>query len=149
MRAVAQRVSEATVTVDSVVVGRIGRGMLVYLGDAADDQAGDADYLADKVARLRVFPDSENRMNLDVTQAEGAVLVVSAFTIQADARKGRRPTFDAAARPEHARPLYEQFCAALRDLGVIVETGSFGAMMDVRSVNAGPICILLDSARTF
>jgi D-tyrosyl-tRNA(Tyr) deacylase len=107
------------------------------------------EYLADKVAHLRIFPDDQDRMNLDVLQAGGALLVVSAFTTQADARKGRRPSFEAAAQPNMARPLYERFCESLRQSGLDVQTGSFGAMMDVNSVNAGPICMLLDSKRTF
>ena len=149
MRAVVQRVSQAGVVVDSATVGQIGPGLLVYLGVAADDAEADAAYLADKVAHLRIFPDQQDRMNLDVIQAGGDVLVVSAFTTQADARKGRRPTFETAAQGCTAKPFYDQFCALLRSTGLHVETGAFGAMMEVQSANAGPVCILLDSKRTF
>jgi D-tyrosyl-tRNA(Tyr) deacylase len=149
MRAVVQRVSEAATIVDAAVVGQVGPGLLVYLGVAVDDTEADAAALADKVAHLRIFPDEQARMNLDVIEAGGAVLVVSAFTTQADARNGRRPTFETAAQGITARPLYEQFCYLLRNFGLRVETGSFGATMEVRSVNAGPVCILLDSKRAF
>ena len=149
MRAVVQRVGEAAVTAGSATVGQIGAGLLVYLGIAVDDTEADAAWLAEKVAHLRVFPDDQKRMNLDVIQAGGAALVVSAFTTQADARKGRRPTFETAAQGGAAKPLYERFCGLLIEFGLRVETGSFGAMMEVRSANAGPVCILLDSKRTF
>jgi D-tyrosyl-tRNA(Tyr) deacylase len=149
MRAVVQRVSDAAVVVESAAVGRVNAGLLVYLGVATDDGEADAELLADKIAHLRIFPDAEGRMNQDVIQAGGSMLVVSAFTTQADARKGRRPTFDAAAAPDKAQPLYERFCELLRECGLQVETGSFGAMMEVRSTNAGPVCILLDSKRAF
>lgn len=149
MRAVVQRVSEAAVIVDAATVGQIGPGLLVYLGVAVDDGESDAAALADKIAHLRIFPDEQDRMNLDAIQAGGSVLAVSAFTTQADARKGRRPTFETAAQGCTAKPLYEQFCQLLQNFGVRVETGSFGATMEVRSINAGPVCILLDSKRAF
>lgn len=149
MRAVVERVSEASAEVDGAVVGRIGHGLLVYLGVHTNDGDDDVAYIVDKVRHLRVFPDDEGKLNLDVGQVGGAVLVVSAFTTQADARKGRRPSFAAAARGELANGLYEQVCERLAETGVSVARGSFGAMMDVSVVNDGPICILLDSMRTF
>jgi D-tyrosyl-tRNA(Tyr) deacylase len=149
MRAVVQRVSEASVVTDGRVQGSIGTGLLVYLGVDRDDGEADVSYLADKVRHLRIFPDEADRMNLDVLQAGGKALVVSAFTVQADARRGRRPAFESAAPPDRAIVLYELFCDALRRLGVSVERGLFGDYMDVKSVNAGPICILLESRRAF
>ena len=149
MRAVVQRVSEATVLVDGRSVAAMEQGLLVYLGVAADDEDADLTYVADKVRHLRIFSDENERMNLDVAQAGGKVLVVSAFTVQADARHGRRPSFEGAAPPDRARVLYELFCDALVRSGLTVQRGSFGAMMAVRSVNAGPVCVLLDSRRTF
>jgi len=149
MRAVVQSVSEASVAVDGAECGAIGAGLLVYLGVAVDDVQTDVDYLADKVAHLRVFPDESARLNLDATQVGGGVLVVSAFTVQGDVRRGRRPSFDLAAPPDRANELYEAFCAALVANGLVVERGRFRAAMQVRSVNDGPICVLLDSRRTF
>lgn len=149
MRAVVQRVCEASVMVDGRTVAAIERGLSVYLGVAADDGDSDLTYVADKVRHLRIFPDENERMNLDVAQAGGKVLVVSAFTVQADARHGRRPSFEGAAPPDRARVLYELFCDALVRSGLTVQRGLFGAMMDVRSVNTGPVCILLDSRRVF
>ena len=149
MRAMVQRVSEASVEVKGRVCGAIGDGLLVYLGVAGDDADADVTYLADKVCHLRIFPDRDDRMNLNVTQAEGKVLVVSAFTVQADARRGRRPSFESAAPPDRALIVYGAFCDVLARNGVHVERGSFGDLMDVKSVNAGPVCILLDSRRAF
>jgi D-tyrosyl-tRNA(Tyr) deacylase len=147
MRAVVQRVSRASVTVEGRIAATIERGLLVYLGVAADDGDADLMYVVDKVRHLRIFSDESDRMNLDVSQSGGKVLVVSAFTVQADARHGRRPSFESAATPDRARVLYELFCDALIRSGLTVERGSFGAMMDVQSVNAGPVCVLLDSRR--
>ena len=149
MRAVVQRVSQAAVDIDGSTVGQIGDGLLVYLGVQTGDTEGDARYLADKIRYLRVFPDEANHMNRDVRHAAGAVLVVSAFTTAGDARKGRRPSFDHAAGAEEADPLYQLVCRLLTESGLTVATGRFGAMMSVRSTNAGPVCILLDSRRTF
>ena len=149
MRAVVQRVSEASVVADGKVIGSIGNGLLIYLGVDRDDGDADVSYIADKVRHLRIFPDDADRMNLDVLQAGGKVLVVSAFTIQADARRGRRPAFESAAPQDRAIVLYELLCDALRRHGVPVERGSFGDYMDVKSVNAGPICVLLESHRAF
>ncbi len=145
MRAVVQRVAEAQVTVDDATVGRCETGLLVYVGVAMGDGAADATALATKVRYLRIFPDAAGKMNLDVCQAGGSVLAVSNFTLLADASQGRRPAFTGAAPPEEAERLFEQFCAAVRELGVHVEQGRFGASMRVASVNAGPINILLDT----
>ena len=149
MRAVVQRVSQAKVTVAGEVVGQVGPGLLVYAAAAPDDSAEDVRYVAEKVAHLRIFPDAAGKMNLDVTQVGGNVLVVSAFTVYADARKGRRPSFDASASGGVAEPLIVALVDALRGFGLSVETGRFGAYMLVESVNDGPICILLDSRRAF
>lgn len=149
MRATVQRVSSASVVVDGALVGAIDEGLLVYLGVDREDGDADIAYIADKVCHLRIFPDDAGKMNLDVAQANGKVLVVSAFSLQADARRGRRPSFEAAAEPDHANLLYERFCEEISRTGLMVERGTFRAIMDVRSVNAGPICILLDSRRVF
>jgi D-tyrosyl-tRNA(Tyr) deacylase len=149
MRAVVQRVTEGSVTVEGEVVGSIGKGLLVYLGVGPDDGESDVQYLADKVRHLRVFPDDARLMNLDVAQVDGRVLVVSAFTVHCDARKGRRPSFDTAAGPDLANQLYESFCTALAATGIAVERGVFREYMAVASVNDGPICVLLDSKRVF
>ena len=147
MRAVCQRVSEARVTVHEEVGGEIGRGLLVLLGVAREDSAADADWLAAKVARLRIFEGDDGRFDRDVLEAGGAVLVVSQFTLIADSRrlKGTRPDFSKAARPEVAEPLYERFCEELRKLAVPVQTGVFGARMAVSLVNDGPVTIVLDT----
>jgi len=145
MRAVVERVSEASVEVDGTVVGRIDRGLLVYLGVHADDGDDDIAY----IVHLRVFHDDHGKLNLDVGQVGGAALVVSAFTTQADARKGRRPSFENAARGDFADGLYSRVCDALTVSGVTVARGVFGAMMNVSAINDGPICVLLDSARAF
>lgn len=147
MRAVVQRVSEAAVTVDAGICGSIQRGLLVYLGVAADDTDEDITYLADKVRHLRIFTDENDKLNLDLLQAGGGILVVSAFTVCADTRRGRRPSFESAALPEVARGLYERFCTTLEGHGVRVARGSFRDYMQVSSVNDGPICMLLDSRR--
>jgi D-tyrosyl-tRNA(Tyr) deacylase len=149
VRAVVQRVSQAQVTVANQTTGQIGPGLLVYTAAAPDDSAEDVRYIADKIAHLRIFPDAARKMNLDVTQVGGNVLLVSAFTVCADARKGRRPSFDASASGEVAGPLIVALVEALRAFGLPVETGRFGEYMLVESVNDGPICILLDSRRTF
>jgi D-tyrosyl-tRNA(Tyr) deacylase len=149
MRAVVQRVHEASVVVEGRTVSSIASGLLVYLGVESDDGDADLTYLADKVGHLRTFPDEASRMNCDVVEANGEILVVSAFTVQADARRGRRPSFESAAPPERAFVLYEMFCESLERSGVAVRRGSFGAAMEVRSINDGPVCILLDSRRRF
>jgi D-tyrosyl-tRNA(Tyr) deacylase len=149
MRAVVQRVSEASVRVDGEVVGRIGPGLLVLLGVGQGDSDSDADYLADKVANLRIFADDAGQMNRSVLDARGEILVVSQFTLYGDARKGRRPGYSDAAPPEEASGLYEHFVSRLRQSGLRVETGVFRAMMEVGLVNQGPVTILLDSRKGF
>ncbi len=149
MRAVAQRVSEASVVTNGTVTGSIQAGLLVYLGVRPDDSDADIRYLTDKVRHLRIFPDEAGRLNLDVHQVGGSVLVVSAFTVQADARRGRRPSFDAAAEPSVAQKHYEAFCETLAATGLVVQRGSFGDHMLVHATNDGPICILLESRRAF
>lgn len=149
MRAVVQRVSSASVTVDAVVVGRIARGFLVLLGVGTDDGADDCVYLAQKVAGLRVFEDDAGKMNLSLAEVGGSVLAVSQFTLFGDCRKGRRPSFVDAARPEVAENLYECFVAELRGQGIEVETGRFQTHMDVALVNDGPVTLILDSRKQF
>lgn len=149
MRAIIERVSQASVTSNGSVVGRINGGLLVYVGVDRDDGDADITYVADKIRHLRIFEDESGRMNLDVQQSGGKVLVVSAFTVQADARRGRRPTLDAAAAPDRAVVVYELLCDALKQRQLHVERGSFGANMDVQSINDGPVCVLLESRRRF
>jgi D-tyrosyl-tRNA(Tyr) deacylase len=149
MRAVVQRVSEARVTVSEQITGEIGNGLLVYLGAGKGDRPETANWMALKVAGLRIFEDAEGKMSLSVSDIAGAVLVVSQFTLYGDVRKGRRPSFDSAAPPEEAEALYEQVCAELRALGLTVETGRFRARMQVHAQVAGPVTILVDSERAF
>jgi D-tyrosyl-tRNA(Tyr) deacylase len=149
MRAVIQRVTSASVTVEGQVVGAIGAGFLVLLGVGEGDTEADADYLADKTAKLRVFEDADGKMNLGLLDTGGSVLVVSQFTLYGDARKGNRPSFGTAARPEEANRLYAYYCARLRGYGISVATGVFQAMMAVALVNDGPVTILLDSRKGF
>ena len=145
MRVVVQRVTQAKVEVNGAVTGEIGGGLLVLLGVAKPDSAADAEFLAEKVAGLRVFSDEEGKMNRSVLEAGGAVLAVSQFTLYGDCRKGRRPSFDLAAPAQQARALYEQFVAALRRAGVRVETGIFQAHMTVSLVNDGPVTLIVES----
>ncbi len=149
MRAVVQRVSRASVTVAEEITGEIGNGLLVLLGVEQGDSEADADYVADKVAGLRIFEDDAGKMNLSVGEIGGAVLAVSQFTLLGDVRRGKRPSFDGAARPERARELYEYFVARVRGLGLRCETGRFQEMMQVELVNSGPVTILLDSQKLF
>lgn len=149
MRAVVQRVSRCKVTVEGNVVGQIGAGLLVLLGVAKEDTETAADYLVQKVLGLRIFEDPEEKMNLSVMDTRGEVLVVSQFTLYGDVRKGKRPSFDAAARPDEAKRLYEYFVEKVRASGLRCETGQFQAMMDVELVNAGPVTILVDSEKNF
>ena len=149
MRAVVQRVHEASVTVDDAVTGRIEQGLLVYVGVGQDDNEQDVRWLMDKITQLRIFNDDDGKMNLSVTDIRGGILVISAFALQADARKGRRPSFDAAAGPELAEELYDRLCETLTETGLTIARGVFRAHMDVASTNDGPICILLDSKRVF
>jgi D-tyrosyl-tRNA(Tyr) deacylase len=149
MRAVVQRVSRASVRVQGELVGEIGIGLLVLLGVGLEDSDADGDYLAEKVAGLRIFEDDGGKMNLSVVDAGGAVLAVSQFTLFGDVRRGKRPSFDAAGRPERTRELYEYFVKSVRRLGLECETGRFQAMMEVELVNSGPVTILLDSKKGF
>ena len=149
MRAVVQRVKSASVTVGGRLVGAIDHGLLVLLGVGNGDLPEDVQYIATKIRDLRVFPDDAGRMNRSVVETGGAILVVSQFTLQADCRKGRRPSFDHAAPPGAAETLYLDVVGALRESGLRVETGVFQADMDVALVNDGPVTLLLDSRRTF
>ncbi len=149
MRAVVQRVKEASVRVEGAVVARVGRGLAVLLGVGTGDSERDAEYLADKIVNLRVFPDQAGQMNRSLVEVGGELLVVSQFTLYGDARKGRRPSYIDAAAPEEANRLYEHLVSRLRAAGVSVATGVFRAMMDVALVNDGPVTILLDSRKLF
>jgi D-tyrosyl-tRNA(Tyr) deacylase len=149
MRAVIQRVSRAKVSVNGTVTGEIGKGLLILLGVGQTDAKSDADYMAEKVAGLRVFEDSEGKMNRSLAEVGGAVLVVSQFTLYGDVRRGKRPSFDAAAPPEKARELYEYFVERIRAAGLPYQTGRFQEMMQVELVNDGPVTILLDSEKKF
>ena len=149
MRAVVQRVSHAQVTVNDEVTGKIGRGLVVLLAVAHTDTESDADYLADKVAGLRIFEDEAGKINLAAADVNASLLVISQFTLYGDVRRGKRPSFDAAAPPEHARTLYEYFVERIRATGLVCETGRFQEMMQVELVNDGPVTILLDSSKTF
>lgn len=145
MRAMIQRVSSASVTVGDEVIGKIGAGLLVYVGVGPDDDSGDAATMANKIRYLRIFPDEVGKMNLDIAQTGGRCLVVSNFTLFADVSQGRRPAFTGAAAPEKAETVYQEVVGLLRDSGLGVETGRFGAMMRVASENAGPINVLFDT----
>lgn len=149
MRAVVQRVSGAKVTVNGQISGQIGPGLLVLLGVGQNDVEADAGYLAEKIAGLRIFEDAQGKMNRAVGESGGAVLAVSQFTLYGDVRRGKRPSFDAAARPEQARRLYEHFVEKVRAAGLRCETGRFQEMMQVELVNEGPVTILLDSEKSF
>ena len=147
MRAVVQRVSRAKVTVDASITGEIELGLLVLLGVGRDDDESDLNYIAEKVAGLRVFEDAEGKMNRSVRDVGGSVLAVSQFTLYGDVRRGKRPSFDEAAPPQQARELYEAFVRRIRAAGLRCETGRFQEMMRVELVNEGPVAILLDSKR--
>ena len=149
MRAVVQRVKKAEVRVAGHPVGAVGKGMLVLLGVGKNDTPEDAQSLADKILNLRIFDDSAGRMNLSLLETNGELLCVSQFTLYGDCRKGRRPSYDQAARPEVAGGLYDAFVAAARAGGATVQTGQFQAMMEVELVNDGPVTLLLDSERVF
>lgn len=149
MRAVIQRVSIASVAVEGKIAGQIGKGLLVLLGVATGDDEAAAEYLADKITGLRIFEAADNKMNLACGDVGGAVLVVSQFTLYGDVRRGKRPSFDRAARPEDAKRLYDYFVERIRAAGLRCETGVFQAMMDVELVNDGPVTILLDSEKQF
>ncbi|MBW1804743.1 MAG: D-tyrosyl-tRNA(Tyr) deacylase [Deltaproteobacteria bacterium] len=149
MRAVVQRVKESKVEVKERIVGSIGPGLLILLGVGEDDSEKDCDYLANKIANLRIFPDRADLMNLSLIDISGSALVVSQFTLLGDCRKGRRPSFVKAARPEKANELYEHFIGILKEKGIHVETGQFQKMMDVYLVNDGPVTLILDSEKNF
>lgn len=149
MRAIVQRVSRCRVTVGGNIVGEIGHGLLVLLGVSKTDTEAAADYLVEKIIGLRIFEDAEEKMNLSVQDTGGALLVVSQFTLYGDVRRGKRPSFDAAARPEEAKRLYEYFVDRVRAAGLRCETGQFQAMMEVELINSGPVTILLDTEKQF
>jgi D-aminoacyl-tRNA deacylase len=149
MRAVVQRVTKASVTVEDSTVGSIGLGLLVLLGVSRSDTVASADYMVEKLLGLRIFDDHDGKMNLSVRDVGGAVLVVSQFTLFGDVRRGKRPSFDDAARPEEARVLYEYVVGKIREQGIECSTGEFQAMMDVSLVNDGPVTILIDSEKMF
>src|SRR5213595_936075 len=149
MRAVVQRVSRARVIVSGATVGEIGEGLMILLGIGRDDSSAVAVSMANKIAHLRIFEDDQRKMNCSLLDVKGGALVVSQFTLYGDARGQRRPSFIAAAPPEQAKKLYEEFSEALRRLGVTVATGVFQAMMSVELVNEGPVTVLLDSDKTF
>ena len=149
MRAVIQRVTQASVTVEGERVSNIQKGLLVLLGVTHTDTEKDADYIAEKIANLRIFTDSEDKMNLSLKDVNGEVLVVSQFTLYGDARKGRRPSFINAAKGEVSEPLYELTCKKIEELGFVVKKGIFGADMQVDLINDGPVTILLESDRSF
>ena len=149
MRAVIQRVNRAQVTANGEVTGKISRGIVVLIAVGTDDSKSDANYLADKIVGLRIFEDDNGKMNLAVSDIRGGILVVSQFTLYGDVRRGKRPSFDAAAPPQRARELYEYFVERIRATGLICETGRFQETMQVELVNDGPVTILLDSAKGF
>jgi D-aminoacyl-tRNA deacylase len=149
MRAVVERVSRAKVTVNGWISGEIGMGLLVLLGVGQQDTDSDADYLTEKIAGLRIFEDHDGKMNRSVQEVGGSVLAVSQFTLYGDVRRGKRPSFDAAAPPEHARRLYELFVKRICEAGLRCETGRFQEMMQVELANEGPVTILLDSGKAF
>lgn len=145
MRVVVQRSKQASVTVDGEVIGEIKKGFVLLVGITHGDTAEDAKYVAEKIINLRVFEDHEGKMNLSLSQVEGEILSISQFTLYGDCRKGRRPNFMEAAHPDHAIVIYDQFNQFLRDQGVKVETGQFGAMMDVALINDGPVTLIIES----
>jgi D-aminoacyl-tRNA deacylase len=145
MRVVVQRSKQASVTVDGEIIGEITKGFVLLVGITHGDTAEDAKYVAEKIVNLRVFEDHEGKMNLSLSQIEGEILSISQFTLYGDCRKGRRPNFMEAAHPDHASVIYDQFNQFLRDQGVKVETGQFGAMMDVALINDGPVTLIVES----
>ncbi|HEV8370876.1 MAG TPA: D-aminoacyl-tRNA deacylase [Pyrinomonadaceae bacterium] len=149
MRAVVQRVTRASVTLDNRMVGEIGGGLVVLLGVASEDTRSDADYLAQKIVTLRIFDDAEGRMNVSLKDTDGALLVVSQFTLFGDVRRGLRPSWSDAAPPQVAEPLYEYFVVKCREFIGRVETGSFQKMMQLELVNDGPVTLMLDSRKLF
>ncbi len=149
MRAVVQRVSSSKVTVEDNITGQINKGLLVLLGVTHEDTSSDVDYMIDKILNLRIFEDENGKMNLSLKDVGGELLVVSQFTLYGDCRKGKRPSFTNAARPEVATPLYEEFVQKSKDQDIVVQTGQFGAHMMVDLINDGPVTMLLDSSKNF
>jgi D-tyrosyl-tRNA(Tyr) deacylase len=145
MKVVLQRAKNASVTVDSEVTGEIGKGLMLLVGVTHEDTESDADYLAEKIINLRIFEDNEQKMNLSLKDIEGSILSISQFTLYGDTKKGRRPNFMGAAKPDHAKKLYDYFNSKLTTLGIEVQTGVFGAMMDVTFTNDGPVTLVIDS----
>lgn len=149
MRAVVQRVSSAEVRVDDKMVGRVGKGLLVYLGVGKEDTVSDIEYMAEKVSGLRIFEDENGKMNLSVQDIEGEILAISQFTLYGDVRKGKRPSFSDSAAPDKGEELYNQFISRIQGIGIRIDKGMFGAHMMVDYVNDGPVTILLDSKKQF
>lgn len=149
MRCVIQRVSNASVTVDGRISGKIDKGMVVLVGIQATDTIREINWMTEKIANLRIFADSDGKMNLSLLNIHGEMLIISQFTLYGDCRKGRRPGYSSAAPPEIAEPLYEKFIERVRQMNIPAATGKFGAMMDVALVNDGPVTLLLDSDKTF
>ncbi|MDI9495824.1 MAG: D-aminoacyl-tRNA deacylase [Bacillota bacterium] len=149
MRAVVQRVSRARVKVEEKIIGKIDRGILLLLGVEESDEEKDLEYMCDKIPNLRIFEDEEGKMNKSLLDVGGSLLVISQFTLLGDARKGRRPSFTQAARPEKAIPMYERFIDSMKEKNITTEAGEFGAHMEVELINDGPVTILLDSKRLF
>lgn len=149
MRGVVQRVKSANVKVDNNIIGEINHGILLFLGVEDDDEEKDLEYMCDKVPNLRIFEDEEGKMNKSLIDVEGSLLVISQFTLLGDARKGRRPSFSDAARPEKAIPMYESFIERMKHININTQAGEFGADMKVELINDGPVTILLDSKKLF
>jgi len=145
MRAVIQRSAHASVTVDSKIVGKISDGLVILLGITQNDTAEDAQYIADKIVNLRIFPDQEKEFDKSLLEVKKEALIISQFTLYASTKKGRRPDFNQAAKPEISEPLYEKFCEYIKNYGIKVSTGIFGAMMDVELINHGPVTITIES----
>jgi D-tyrosyl-tRNA(Tyr) deacylase len=149
MRAVVQRVKSANVKVNDNIIGSIGQGILLFLGVEETDQETDLEYMCEKIPNLRIFEDENGKMNKSLLDVEGSILVISQFTLLGDARKGRRPSFTDAAKPEKAIPMYEKFIACMKEKNITTQSGEFGAEMEVELINDGPVTILLDSKKVF
>jgi D-tyrosyl-tRNA(Tyr) deacylase len=149
MRAVVQRVKSANVKVNDNIIGSIGQGILLFLGVEETDQETDLEYMCEKIPNLRIFEDENGKMNKSLLDVKGSILVISQFTLLGDARKGRRPSFTDAAKPEKAIPMYEKFIACMKEKNITTQSGEFGAEMEVELINDGPVTILLDSKKVF